>query len=101
MVPLGMKTAAALPSRSATLALESADQLAFAVPVRIPTVVLAPFADAHELGTRRAGKVARNLDRTAFAQRVLLRRGERIARHLPPGGVSIGASMRSLLVCIS
>ncbi len=83
------------------LALECLDQLALAVPIGIPAMFLAPLPDACQLGTRRLHSVTRYVNRTASAQGLLLRRGERSRNHLPPGGVSLGASMRSLLVCNS
>ena len=83
------------------LALESLDQLALAVAVGMPAVFLAPLPDTCQLRPRRLHSVTRYVSRTASAQRLLLRRGERSRDHLLPGGVSLGASMRSLLVCNS
>src|SRR6202171_443411 len=83
------------------LALERVDQFALAVAVGLPAMFLAPLPDACQLGARRGCSVTQYVNRTASAQDLPLRRNERSRNHLPPRGVSLVASMRSLFVCNS
>ena len=66
-----------LTQKRGNLCLERFDQFAVGVAIGMPSLRVAPFGDARELGARRLRGMAGNVQRTAAPQRLLLARGER------------------------